>query len=190
MRSLTEFKRDMYDYAPRYYGDMPIATNILDREAEEFAKLNADIYDVLAQMYIETATWGLTQWERIFGLVTDTSKSYEHRREILLSRLRGVGAVSAELIESVAGAYANGDVDVTADVPTYTITITFVSNYGVPAQITELKAAVRDVTPAHLAINYEFRFYTFAELKATGIPFGALKALGITFNELKNRGIT
>lgn len=180
----------MYDYAPRYYGDMPIATNILDREAEEFAKLNADIYDVLAQMYIETATWGLTRWESIFGLVTDTTKSYEHRREILLSRLRGVGAVSAELIESVAGAYANGDVDVTADVPAYTITITFVSNYGVPAQITELMAAIRDVTPAHLAINYVFKFYTYAELKATGLTYGALKATGKTYGELRDRGLT
>jgi len=190
MRTLTEFKRDIRDYAPRYYGDMPIATNIFDREAEEFEKLNADVYDVLAQFYIETATWGLTRWERIFGIITDISKSYEHRREVLLSRLRGVGAVSAELIESVASAYGNGDVAVTADVPAYTITITFVSEYGVPAQINELQSAVRDITPAHLAIKYVFKFYTFAELKATGITFGALKALGKTFEDLKNRGIT
>ncbi|MGF7045675.1 hypothetical protein J2T13_000135 [Paenibacillus sp. DS2015] len=190
MRTLTEFKRDMLDYAPRYYGDMPIATNIFDREAEEFAKLNTDIYDVLAQMYIETATWGLMQWERIFGLVTDVSKTYVQRREILLSRLRGVGAVSAELIESVASAYGNGDVAVTANVPAYTITITFVSEYGVPAQMVELQAAVRDITPAHLAINYVFRFYTYAELKASGLTYGALKATGKTYGELKDRGLT
>jgi uncharacterized protein YmfQ (DUF2313 family) len=189
MRNLTEIQRDMRDYLPRYYGDMPIATNIIDREAEEFAKLNADIYDVLAQMYIETATWGLAQWEHIFGLVTDTTKTYAQRREVLMSRLRGVGAVSAELIESVASAYANGDTAVTANVPAYTITVTFGSTYGVPEQMAELQSAVRDITPAHLAINYVFRYYMYSELKASGLTYGELTALGLTYDELKNRGI-
>ncbi|RCX22967.1 uncharacterized protein DUF2313 [Fontibacillus phaseoli] len=188
MRTVAEIKRDMRDYVPRYYDEMPVATNILDCEAEEIAKLNAGIGDVLAQFFIETATWGLTRWERIFGITTDPTKTYAQRREILLGRLRGVGAVTAELIDSVASAYANGDVEVANRPADYTIQITFVSQYGVPEQIDELKAAVRDITPAHMAIEYVFRFYTYAELAVGGRTYDAVTATGKPYDEIYNRG--
>lgn len=190
MRTLSEIQRDMRDYVPKYYAESKVATNILDREAQEFSKLNADIYDVLAQFSIETATWGLTRWERIFGLATDLTKTYGQRREILLARKRGVGAVSAELIENVASAYSNGAVAVTANVPAYTIIVTFVSEMGIPDQINELRAAVRDITPAHLAINYVFRFYTYGELTASGKTYAQVASAGKTYAQLYNRGLT
>ncbi|QOT13742.1 YmfQ family protein (plasmid) [Paenibacillus sp. JNUCC32] len=187
---MNEVAKRMRDYVPKYYTEMPVATNILDREAEEIARLDASIDDVLAQFFIETATWGLTHWERIFGLTTDLTKTYAQRREILLSRLRGVGTVTAELIENVAQAYANGDVDVDINAPAYTVIITFVSSLGVPDQIDALKAAVRDTTPAHLAIEYVFRFYTYAELAAGGRTYGDVVATGKTYGEIYNRGLT
>ncbi|MEC0370056.1 YmfQ family protein [Paenibacillus chibensis] len=190
MRTLSEIKRDMHDYLPKYYEGIEAADNILDREAEELARLNASIDDVLAQFFIETATWGLASWERIFGVTTDPSKSYEQRREILLGKLRGVGKVDAELIKNVASAYANGEVAVTNKAAEYTIVITFVSSMGVPAQIDALKAAVRDIAPAHMAIDYVFRFYTYAELKASGKTYAQVAETGKTYAELYNRGMT
>jgi len=190
MRTLLGIKRDMHDYFPKYYEEMPVATNIIDREAEELAKLNAGIGDVLSQFFIETATWGLERWERIFGIPTDETKTYAQRREILLGRLRGVGAVTAELIDSVASAYANGDVEVANRAADYTIVVTFVSQYGVPDQIDELMAAVRDITPAHMAIEYVFRFYTYEELAGSGQTYGEVAATGKTYSELYNRGLT
>lgn len=187
---MTDVDKRMRDYVPKYYIEMPVATNILDREAEEIERLYASIDDVLAQFFIETATWGLAHWERIFGLPTDTTKTYAQRREILLGRLRGIGTVTAELIDNVATAYANGDVDVSLDAPNYTVIITFVSTLGVPDQIDALKAAVREITPAHLAINYVFRFYTYAELAAGGRTYGDVAASGKTYGEIYNRGLT
>lgn len=113
MRSLTEIQRDMTDYLPRYYGDIPVATNIVEREAVEAAQLNADAYDILAQMYVDTATWGLARWERIFGIVTDVTKPIDQRRSVIKSKLRGVGTVTTAMVKSVAEAYANGEVEVT-----------------------------------------------------------------------------
>ncbi|WP_364149028.1 putative phage tail protein [Paenibacillus sp. LPE1-1-1.1] len=113
MRSLTEIQRDMNDYLPRYYGDIPVATNIIDREATESAQINADAYDVLAQMYVDTATWGLARWERIFGITPDELKPIDQRRSVIKSKLRGVGTVTTASIKSVAEAYANGQVEVT-----------------------------------------------------------------------------
>lgn len=190
MRTQDEIQRDMHDYLPKYYGGIKVADNIVDREAEELASLNANIDDVLAQFFIETATWGLAMWERIFGITTDMTRTYAQRREILLGKLRGVGKVDAELIKNVASAYSNGEVAVDNQAAEYTIMITFVSSLGVPEQIDALKAAVRDITPAHMAINYVFRFYTYAELKATGKTYADVTATGKTYAELYNRGMT
>ncbi|CAM2950595.1 putative phage tail protein [Paenibacillus sediminis] len=180
---------NLHDYVPRYYEEVRVAVNVLDREADELAQLNADIYDVLAQFFIETATWGLDRWERIFGIATDSTKSYAQRREVLLGKLRGVGTVTGDLIDNVASAYANGNVDVTANPANYEIIITFVDAYGVPAQINELKAAVRDITPAHMAITYVFRFYSYDELKASGKTYAQIAATGLTYNDVYNRGL-
>jgi uncharacterized protein (DUF486 family) len=177
----------MSDSLPRYYDESKIAGNIIGREAEELARIDADIRDVLDQFFIVTATWGLTHWERIFGVATDLTKSYEQRREVLLGKLRGAGKVNAELIKNVASAYANGEVDVTVDVPAYTIVITFVGIYGVPAQIKTLQDTLREIIPAHLAINYVFRFFTYDELLATGMTYGALAATGKTYDDVYNR---
>lgn len=113
MRTSTEIQRDMHDYLPRYYEDIPVATNVIDREAVEMAQLNADIYDVLAQMFVDTSTWGLARWERIFGITTDVLKPIDQRRSVIKSRIRGVGTVTPAMVKSIAEAYANGDVEVT-----------------------------------------------------------------------------
>lgn len=189
MRTAQEIARDMLDYMPRYYVEMPVATNIIGREADELARLNAAINDVLAQFFIESATWGLARWEWAFGITHAETKTYAQRREIILSRLRGVGAITPGLIERVAESYANGDVEISTSAAQYTVTITFVSTLGIPDQIDALKAALRDIVPAHMAVEYVFRFYTYGELLARGMTYGQLKALGTTYHTLKNRGI-
>lgn len=109
---------------------------------------------------------------------------------MLLGKLRGAGKVNAELIENVASAYANGEVDVTVDVPAYTIVVTFVGTYGIPAQIDALKETLREIIPAHLAINYVFRFFTYDELLDTGMTYSALTATGKTYDDVYNRRLT
>nr|WP_254628585.1 putative phage tail protein [Paenibacillus polymyxa] len=177
----------MRDSLPRYYDESRIAGNIIDQEAEELTRLSASAYDVLDQFYIGSATWGLTRWEKIFGITTDPTKTYEQRREVLRGKLRGVGRVTAELIENVASAYANGEVDVTPNIATYTLTITFVGVFGVPAQIDILKETLREITPAHLSIDYVFRFFTYAELLDTGKTYGEIAATGKTYDDIYNR---
>jgi hypothetical protein len=186
-KTVAETQQFMRDSLPRYYDESRIAGNIIDQEAEELTRLSASAYDVLDQFYIGSATWGLTRWEKIFGITTDPTKTYEQRREVLRGKLRGVGRVTAELIENVASAYANGEVDVTPNIATYTLTITFVGVFGVPAQIDILKETLREITPAHLSIDYVFRFFTYAELLDTGKTYGEIAATGKTYDDIYNR---
>lgn len=175
----------MLDYVPQYYRDSIVASGLLNAEAVEIAKLNADIYDVLDQFFIDRATWGLSRWEQIFGITAEPTATYEQRREVLRGKMRGVGKVSVSLIENVAEAYANGDVEVSVDNAAYTLTITFVGVFGVPTQIDALKANLRDIIPAHMAIDYVFRYYTYGELTGSGVTYASLT--GYTYDDIYNR---
>jgi hypothetical protein len=185
MRTETEIQREMNDYLPRYYGDIPIATNVIDREAAEIAQLNADIYDVLAQFFIESATWGMARWERIFGVTVDEAKPIDQRRAVIKSKLRGVGTVTPALIKSVAESYANGEVNVTEHNATYTVTITFVSMLGIPPNIADLETAIRDTLPAHLTVEYVFRYLTWNEITLAAKTWDAWDALGLSWDEME-----
>jgi len=79
--------------------------------------------------------------------------------------------VTAALIEQVAEAYDNGDVEVTEDTAIYNVTIAFVSTLGVPPNLDDIFAAIREILPAHLTVNFVFRFYTYAELVDTGLTY-------------------
>ncbi|WP_239613956.1 YmfQ family protein [Cohnella mopanensis] len=188
MRTQADIQRAMHDYLPLYYTDVTPANNVIDREAEEIAALNIAINDVLAQFFIVTATWGLARWEQIFGIPTDEAKPIEQRRSVIKSKLRGVGTVTPALIEQVAEAYDNGDVTVTEDNASYNVTITFVSTLGIPPNLGDIKAAIRDILPAHLTVNFVFRYYLYANLIAIGKKYAEIAA--ITYDDLYNgRGV-
>jgi hypothetical protein len=187
VRNLTQINRDMRDYLPFYYADITVADNIITQEASEIAAINTAINSILEQNYVNTATWGLARWERIFGITTDEAKPIEQRRSVIKAKLRGVGTVTPALVESVAEAYDNGNVMVTENNATYTVTITFVSTLGVPPNLTDIQSAIRDILPAHLAVNFVFRYLTYAELIALGLTYADIDA--ITYDSLYNGGL-
>lgn len=178
----------MHNYLPRYYEDIREANAIIDTESAQIEKLNADAEDVLNQFFIDTATWGLANWEAFCGLPTDESKPISQRRELLKSKVRGVGTVTVGLIKSVAESYNNGQVDVIEDNANYTVTIKFVSTYGVPDNLDDIQKALRDIIPAHLAVNFSFMFVTYDTAKSTYVNYDAIVATGYTYSQLLTNG--
>lgn len=180
-----DINKAMMDYLPRYYSDSKIVNNLIAREAAEIQTATDEIADVLNQFFIDTATWGLAYWERICGIKTDLTKPYADRRAVIKSKLRGIGTVTVDLIKTVADSYTNGQVQVTEDNANYTVIVKFTSQYGIPPNLDDCKNALREIIPAHLAINYEFKYFTVADVQAMTIdvlqtqtldkfaPFGA-----------------
>jgi hypothetical protein len=171
-----DVERSMFDYMPREYEDLRESRAIIQAEAAEFETLNDKIADVLAQFFVDTATWGLANWERICGIPTDESKPVDQRRSVIKSKLRGIGTVTVDLIKNVAEAYYNGEVEVIEQPSLYTVKIKFVSKLGVPPNLADIQNALREIIPAHLAINFEFSYLlirdvhnvmTLAQLEST-----------------------
>jgi Uncharacterised protein conserved in bacteria (DUF2313) len=181
-------ERDMFDYMPREYEDLRESRAIIQAEATEFETLNAAIADVLAQFFVDTATWGLANWERICGIPTDESKPIDQRRSVIKSKLRGIGTVTVDLIKNVAEAYSYGEVDVTEDSANYTVIVTFVGERGVPANLTDIENALREIIPAHLAIDYKFTYLRWSELDSYGWTWDALDAQMLSWDEFEKYG--
>ncbi|KFZ41865.1 putative phage tail protein, partial [Anoxybacillus sp. KU2-6(11)] len=56
---------NLFQYLPNYYQDIREFPNLIGTENEEVEQLSATIDEVLEQFYVDTATWGLSHWERI-----------------------------------------------------------------------------------------------------------------------------
>ncbi len=180
-----DIRRDMSDYLPQYYEEFRIVQNVLDREANEFVALNGAIKTVLDQFFIDTATYGLARWEKACGIPTDETKPIEQRRAVVKSKIRGVGTVTVALIKSVAEAYDSGEVNVAEDSANYSIKITFIGNRGIPPNLNDTKAALREIIPAHLGITYEFTYLRWDEVDSFGWTWNVLDSMSLTWDEFE-----
>jgi len=183
------YNRNLIDYVPPYYNDLLESREILSAEDAEFERLNASIDDLLLQFNVSTATWGLREWERICGITTDASKTLGERRSNVKARLRGAGVVTAEHIKNVADGYYGGETEIIERNSEYTIVVKFTSSYGVPSNLSDLQAVLREIIPAHLAIEYEFKFVTYHILKGAYATYDDVLASGKTYDEIRDGGV-
>ncbi|MDQ0154902.1 putative phage tail protein [Robertmurraya andreesenii] len=165
-------QRDMFEYMPKEYEDYIQSRAIVEVESEEFERLNEIVADVLAQFFVDTATWGLAYWERLVGIITDENVPINERRSVVKVKLRGYNTINAVELKSIISAYEYGEIDVTEIPAQHTIEIDFKSEYGVPANLEELERLLCQIMPAHLRTKLfakhnwhrKLRKYTHAEL--------------------------
>lgn len=131
----------------------------------EVDKLKAATDDMFAQMFVDTATWGLDYWEKYLAIPVDLTKPYDFRRTRIKSKLRGQGTTTVNLIKNVSESFSNGTVDVIENNSDYSVTIKFVSVLGIPPNISDLQSAIEDIIPAHLSFSFAYTYNTYNDLK-------------------------
>ena len=139
MRALIARYPDFYMGSPEFV-EMQEA---LEPEVLELWTAQGGLMD---QLCVNTATWGLQYWERTLGI---------------RSKLRGSGVTTVALIESVAESFSNGDVAVTEFPQAYRLEIKFVGTIGIPPNLEDLTASLREILPAHLAWDYVMVYNTW-----------------------------
>lgn len=180
--------QEMMTYLPRYYETSRVMRGIMQVGGAELDNLRQALDEILAQTFVQTATWGLDKWEEELGLPVTPDQPIEERRDKIISRLRGYGTATISVIKSVAEAYDKGRVDVIEDHAAYTVIIRFVDTRGVPPNLADLQAAVRAVLPAHLDVVYQFNYLIWNELDAKGWTWDYLDSLNLTWDELEVYG--
>lgn len=155
---------DLARYAPPFLAGVRELKAIYETEGYEVGLLEHELSDLLDQCFISTATWGLTRWEQVYGLVTNMALSYEQRREILVAKLRGQGTTTAQMIQETAETFSGGEIQVIEDNPNYHFIVRFIGIKGIPRNMNAFVSMLEDIKPAHLSYSFEYRYTTWEEL--------------------------
>ena len=159
------FKMCIRDSAPPFLAEVLELAEIYRTEGPEIGLLQHELRDLLDQCFIETATWGLLRWEKMLGVATNMSLTYEQRREILMAKLRGHGTTTKRMIEETAATFSGGEVNVIEDNPNHLFVIQFIGIKGIPRNMQAFINMLEDIKPAHLAYRFEYRYTIWEELK-------------------------
>lgn len=146
---------------PDFYAGSPEFVDMQDALEPEALALWTARDGLMDQLCVDTATWGLQYWEQTLGITVEQGKDLEYRRSRIRSKLRGSGVTTVALIESVAESFSNGDVAVSEYPQNYRIEIKFVGTIGIPPNLEDLTASLREILPAHLAWDYVMIYNTW-----------------------------
>lgn len=156
--------RELFSYLPAYYETSRVMQTDMEAKGGELDGLYQALSSAADQFFVRTATWGLERWEAELDIVTDRTKPIEQRRAVLESKLRGAGTFTGQLVKNVAEAYDGGTVDVSFQPEEWGFTVTFIDTLGIPPNLNDLKAAMEEIKPAHLAVKYEFNYLLIRDI--------------------------
>ncbi|EID42848.1 YmfQ family protein [Parageobacillus thermoglucosidasius] len=157
-------KDEIIELYPEMFRNSPQYQAIAQAEGKQFDKLEAAIEDVLNQTFIDTSTWGLALWEKDFGIPTNTSKPIEERRSNLKAKKRGIGTVKEDVIKNTAEAYYGGEVEVIPKPRDLELVVKFISSYGIPRNLDDVRKALEEIIPAHLELLFEFTYLLIKDI--------------------------
>ena len=143
---------------PDYYQSSPPVSELERALGAQAALLMSAKEDTQAQLWIETATWGLDLWEQWAGLPVDRTQGYQARRSRVLAKLMGQGTTTAELLHGIAQAYVDADVQIWEKPSEYRFTVVFSDIQSQPPVLDDLSGSMNEIKPAHLDYDYLFLY--------------------------------
>ena len=98
---LRTYSVDVLRYLPQFLAEDPTFKNVQDTLSWEHEQYRLKIIDILKQFFVETATWGLADWERVFDLHPAASDSYAERRGQLKAKIQGAGTITLKTMDDL-----------------------------------------------------------------------------------------
>lgn len=108
--------------------------------------------DWLAQLTIDTATWGIVHWEREYGVTPQATDTLDDRRSRVKAKMRAPQTTTRAMLANVAAAYAAGAMSTVEEFPReHRVQFQFVSSGAFPMALDAMIESLREVIPAHIA---------------------------------------
>ncbi|WDV47150.1 DUF2313 domain-containing protein [Clostridiaceae bacterium M8S5] len=147
-------------HLPDYYRVSGVMTNITGTQNSELIEFKEKLEKVANQFFVDTSDYGLDRWEKDLGIISETNKPNELRKQVILSKLKGVGSITVKLLEEVAQTY-DRKIEVIEESNKYHFKIKFVDIKGVPPNENDLRKVIEDIKPAHLSFEFEYVYNTW-----------------------------
>ena len=158
--------KDLAKYLPSYYQKSIVMKEVFKGLNLECDTALNDVIDTENQFFVVLTDRELWRHEQDLGIAVESGLSDEIRRGRILSRLRGTGTVTKDMIRNVANSFVNGEIDIIECPNDYTFIVKFVSQVGIPPNIIDLQTSIETLKPAHLAVEYVFLYNTCMVVKA------------------------
>lgn len=143
---------DLKSHVPEAISQLKEFTELYNTQGVELDTIYYAVNDVVNQCFVNTATWGLTEWERFLALAIDESLQYELRRAKILAKLNQNMQVTPEQMAIIASSASGLEAYVVENVADYTFRVELVSQ-GKYLNIQVVLDAINEAKPAHL--DYE-----------------------------------
>ena len=143
--------------------DNAITKPIIDALEIEDNILFENVEDLKNQFFVDDATWGLSNWEKMLG-ISKNNNDIQTRRENIKAKMRSRGTTTLSAVKNICEAYSNGIVEIIVNHSDYSFVIDFVGTIGIPRAFAELDKIIEEIKPAHLAHSYKFNYNTHLDI--------------------------
>lgn len=157
---------ELINMLPHFYAGSDEVKNLQYAFGNAAEELHDDVLDLMKQLYVDTATWGLVYWEQFLDLRTDLSEPIANRRSRIKTVLRGQGTITKDILKSVCASFVNGEIEIIELSADYQFQIKFVGEIGIPGNIEYIRETVNKIKPAHLGFEFVYIFNTNNDLSA------------------------
>ena len=153
-------------YLPSFIVKGNILKDIFESQQAEVDLLNNNIQDLIDNLFVETATWSLENWEKKYNIPIDLDDTLENRRSRILAKMVSKGQpFTKETIETISNQFTNGNVEVIEHLEDDYFTVKFVSELGIPPKIQDVYDAINEIKASWLDVDYEFKYNTVYDLR-------------------------
>ena len=144
---------DLSRYLPDFLFTDETFKKMLAACSTEHEKQRLFLQELGRQFFIETATWGLADWERILDLKPDADDNYEQRRNRILLKLQGKQTSTVAFIANLIKRYCTDESRVTVIEDNEHSTFHAEIADGSVIYASGLLDALNTYKPAHLAFD-------------------------------------
>lgn len=158
---------------------------LIDMLEDASLEAKAALEDVMAQFFVDTATWGLTLWEQQVGIETDNSLPLATRRAAIRQKLVASGNTTSEMIRGLAEALTGYEAKVEVN-DDYSFSLSFwgEKNQLATIDVAELKTVVEQIKPAHL--RFVISGITWADLESVNMTWKYFEDNPTTWAQLES----
>lgn len=146
----------------KFYRQDPYIENLMSSYGSKLEALETNTIDLSKEFNFDTMSEvGIAIMEEQLDY-NCISTSLDGKREEIEGRWKTAGKCDLKLLQTIANAWRNGEVAIMFT--NACIKITFISIVGIPRNVEALKSAIEEAKPAHLPVEYTFRYRTWGNL--------------------------